>query len=55
MFLSIPLIIFSTSIINASPELIKPQLGILAGILLLFLALTPWVSAGCIKIALKNN
>ena len=55
MILSIPLIIFSTSVINAPPELIKPQLSILVGILLFFLALTPWVSAGCIKIALKNH
>lgn len=55
MVLSIPLIIFSTGVINAPPELIKPQLSILGGILLFFLALTPWVSAGCIKIALKNN
>ena len=55
MVLSIPLIIFSTSVINAPPELIKPQLSILVGILLLFLALTPWVSAGCIKIALQNH
>ena len=55
MVLSIPLIVFSTSVINAHPELIKPQLSILAGILLLFLALTPWISASCIKIALRNN
>ena len=55
MILSIPLIIFSTGVINAPPELIKSQLSILGGILLFFLALTPWVSAGCIKIALKNN
>ena len=55
MVLSIPLIVFSTNVINAHPELIKPQLGILGGILLLFLALTPWISASCIKIALRNN
>ena len=55
MILSIPLIVFSVGIISAPSELIKPQLYILTGILLLFLALTPWVSAGCIKIALRNK
>ena len=55
MIFSIPLIVFSVGIINAPSELIKPQLYILGGILLLFLALTPWVSAGCIKISLKNH
>ena len=55
IFLSIPLIIFSVGIINAPPELIKPQLNILTGILLFFLALTPWISAGCIKVALRNK
>ena len=55
MILSIPLIIFSTSVIYSQHEIIKPQLSILTGILLLFLAITPWVSAGCIKIALRNN
>ena len=55
MILSIPLIIFSVGIISAPSELIKPQLYILTGILLLFLALTPWVSAGCIRIALRNK
>ena len=52
MILSIPLIIFSVGIINSSPELIKPQLNILLGILFLFLAITPWISAACIKISL---
>ncbi len=55
MIFSIPLIVFSVGIINAPSELIKPQLYILGGILLLFLALTPWISAGCIKIALRNK
>ena len=55
MIFSIPLIIFSVGIINAPTELIKSQLYILGGILLLFLALTPWISAGCIKIALRNK
>jgi len=55
MILSIPTIIFSVNIINAPTELIKPQLSIIAGILFLFLALTPWISAGCIKIAIRNG
>ena len=55
MVLSIPLIIFSVSVISAPPELIKSQLSILAGILLLFLAINPWISAGCIKVALRNK
>ena len=53
MILSIPLIVFSVGIISAPSEMIKSQLYILAGILLLFLALTPWVSAECIRIALR--
>ena len=55
MIFSIPLIVFSVGIISAPSELIKSQLYILAGILLLFLALTPWVSAGCIRIALRHK
>ena len=55
MILSIPLIIFSVGIVSATPELIKPQLNILIGILFLFLAITPWVSAACIKISLRNT
>ena len=55
MLLSIPLIIFSVNIISATPELFLPQLNILIGILMLFLAITPWISASCIKIAIKNN
>ena len=55
MILSIPFIIFSVGIINAPLEFVKSQLTILAGILLLFLAITPWASAGCIKLALRNK
>jgi len=54
MILSIPLIIFSVGIVSATPELIEPQLNILIGILFLFLAITPWASAACIKISLRN-
>ena len=55
MLLSIPLIIFSVNIVESSPELIVPQLNILLGILMLFLAITPWFSAYCIRLALKND
>ena len=55
MIFSIPLIVFSVGIISAPSEMIKSQLYILAGILLLFLALTPWVSASCIRIALRHK
>ena len=54
MILSIPLIIFSVGIINEPQELMKAQLNILLGILMLSLAITPWVSAICIRIAIRN-
>ena len=55
MILSIPVIIFSVGVVNEAADLIKAQLNILLGILLLFLAITPWVSAACIKLALQNK
>ena len=55
MILSIPIIIFSVGIINASEEIVMAQLRILTGILLFFLAVTPWVSAACIKLAIQNK
>ena len=55
MLLSIPIIIFSVGIIEAPTELARGQLNILLGILLLFLAITPWISAFCIRVALKNK
>jgi len=55
MLLSIPLIIFSVSIVESSTELIRPQLNILIGFLFLFLAITPWISAACIRMSLRNN
>ena len=55
MIFSIPIIIFSVSTINGSVELIRPQINILLGILFLFLAITPWISAFCIKIAIRNK
>ena len=55
MILSIPIIIFSVGIINAAEEIVMAQLRILTGILLFFLAVTPWVSAACIKLAIQNK
>ena len=55
MLLSIPIIIFSISIIDSTSKLVIPQLNILLGILMLFLAITPWISASCIRIAIRNN
>ena len=54
MLLSIPVIIFSVGSINADKELFEPQMYILSAILLLALALGPWLISGCIKIAIKN-
>lgn len=55
MILSIPIIIFSVNIIDASQEIIVAQTKILLGILFFFLAVTPWISASCIKLALQNK
>ena len=55
MLLSIPVIIFSVNIVEAPAELIRSQLNILLGILMLFLGITPWISAFCIRIALRDQ
>jgi len=55
MLLSIPVIIFSVNLIESTPKLVMPQLNILLGILMLFLAITPWISSTCIKIAIRNK
>ena len=55
MILSIPVVIFSIGIINASEELIKAQISILLGIMFFFLAITPWVCSFCIKLALQSK
>jgi len=55
MILSIPVVIFSIGIINSSEELIKAQISILLGIMFFFLAITPWVCAFCIKLALQSK
>ena len=55
MFLSIPIIIFSVGLINAPTDNVNNIINILIGILLIFLAITPWISAACIKLAIKNK
>ena len=55
MILSIPVIIFSVGLINASEELVGAQINILMGIMFLFLAITPWVCSICIKLALQEK
>ncbi len=54
MIFSIPVIIFSVGIVN-SEENFLPLLKILTGIAFIFFAITPWVSAFCIKLALANK
>jgi heme exporter protein B len=55
MILSIPVIIFSVGLSNASEELIGAQINILMGIMFLFLAITPWVCSTCIKLAIQER
>ena len=55
MILSIPLIIFGVSIVNASEELLNAQLNILLGIMFFFLAISPWICGICIKISIQNK
>ena len=55
MLFSIPVIIFSVSIIESPIDIFWPQLNILLGILMLILAITPWISAICIRIAIRNQ
>jgi len=54
MLFSIPVIIFSVGIIDSSNNFIA-LLNILLGILFIFLAISPWVSGLCIKLALENK
>ena len=53
MFFSIPVIIFSVSILNKSSDIVDAQINILLGIMLFFLAVTPWICSFCIKLALQ--
>ena len=54
MVFSIPVIIFSVGIINADSNF-NSLVSILSGILLIILAINPWASGACIKIAVQNN
>ena len=55
MILSIPVIIFSVSLVGASEDIMRGQMSVLLGIMFLFLAITPWICAICIKLAIQNN
>jgi len=54
MIFSIPIIIFSVSLIN-SQESFLPLLNILTGILFIFFAISPWITGLCIRLALENK
>ncbi len=52
--LSIPIVIFSIGIIN-SEENFNSLINILFGILLILFSISPWASAACLRLALKNS
>ena len=54
ILLSIPVIIFSVGMVNSNDNF-TPLLNILLGIFLIFMAITPWISGMCIKLALENK
>ena len=54
MIFSIPIIIFSVGIINME-ENFNSLISILFGILLIVLAINPWASGLCLKLAVENN
>ena len=54
MIFSVPIIIFSVGIINME-ENFNSLISILFGILLIVLAINPWASGLCLKLALENN
>tara|TARA_X000000950_G_scaffold262262_1_gene333322 strand:- start:1138 stop:1809 length:672 start_codon:yes stop_codon:yes gene_type:complete len=54
MIFSVPVIIFSTSVIN-SGENFNFLINILFGILLIVFAINPWASGLCLKLSLENN
>ena len=54
MIFSVPVIIFSTSVIN-SGENFNSLINILFGILLIVFAINPWASGLCLKLSLENN
>ena len=55
MIFSIPVIIFAVNINEVTNANSNPQLNILFGIMLFFLAITPWVCSLCIKLGLQNK
>tara|TARA_B100000989_G_scaffold235078_1_gene181890 strand:+ start:680 stop:1351 length:672 start_codon:yes stop_codon:yes gene_type:complete len=54
MILSVPIIIFSVSIINMQ-ENFNSLINVLFGILLIVLAINPWASGLCLKLSLENT
>ena len=54
MIFSIPIIIFSVGLVNSSDNFVA-LLNILLGILFIFVAISPWISGFCIKLALENK
>jgi len=54
LLFSIPLIIFSVGINNVDDNF-NSLINLLIGIALIFLGISPWASAACIKLALRNN
>ena len=55
MIFSIPVIIFAVNLNNVSIEIANAHIKILLGIMFIFLAITPWASASCIKLGLQNK
>tara|TARA_B100000965_G_C19584664_1_gene755170 strand:- start:1524 stop:2195 length:672 start_codon:yes stop_codon:yes gene_type:complete len=54
LLFSIPVIIFSVGIINSNNDFTS-LLNLLFGIALIFVGISPWSSASCIKLAIKNK
>jgi heme exporter protein CcmB len=54
LLFSIPVIIFSVGINNIDSD-IKSLINLLFGIALIFLGISPWSSAACIRLAIKNK
>ena len=54
LLFSIPLIIFSVGI-NSVDNDTNSLINMLIGIALIFLGISPWSSAACLKLALKNK
>ena len=54
MLFSIPIIIFSIGLINSEQNYIS-ILNIIFGILLIFIAISPWTTGYCIRLAIENQ